>query len=121
MNKQVPLSELINDCFGTNKLDAILLCETWHKPDTNSLISIPGYNFHGIARENKQGAGVGILVNSNLQYIIRKDLQTSEPHLECFGLEVKAKKKNILLTTMYRPLNTNEKNSNSTLKKSWEK
>ena len=40
MNKQTALSELLYDCYGMSKVDAILLCETWHKTNTTSLIKI---------------------------------------------------------------------------------
>ena len=64
---------------------------------------------HEKSREKKRGGGVGILINSDLHYTVRKDLQIQKQHLEAVGLEVKMKGKSITIMSMYRPPNTNEK------------
>ena len=53
INKQNDLYKLLSD-GSTNKVDVVLLCETWLCKETNKLIDIPNYNFVGKERQSKK-------------------------------------------------------------------
>ena len=63
LNKQDQLNEIINEC----QADAILLCETWLKKQTESLVKESSYKLYSIVRRDKLGGGVGILIHKNLR------------------------------------------------------
>ena len=67
IGKQHELLKLANSLCGTQKLDIILLQETWLKKDTLWRVDIPGYKHYAAHRINKNSGGVSILVNDNLK------------------------------------------------------
>ena len=48
VNKQKDLSSLLFKCYGSKAtVDLIAISETWLTESNESLIDIPGYQFHG--------------------------------------------------------------------------
>ena len=105
LNKQDRLNVLINDC----QADAIQLCETWLKNQTESLVRSPSYKLFSNVTNDKIGGGVGILVHKDLRTRLRPDLHVETQHFEHLVVEMKTDTHNILLVSGYRPPNTKEK------------
>ena len=105
LNKQDRLNEIINEC----QADAILLCETWLKKQTEYLVKESSYKLYSIVRRVKMGGGVGILVHKNLRTRLRPDLHVETKHFEHVVVELKTDTHNILLVSGYRPPHTKEK------------
>ena len=101
------------DCFKglLDSLDMnfkiIGLTETWLNDCTNNIFEMPNYNYTGLNRANKKGGGVGIYVAKQLEYKIRKDLNTNiEDTIETIFIEISVPKgKNIIIGVIYRPPN----------------
>ena len=107
ISKQSQLKELL---LKFDRLpDALLLCETWLKKETENKIMIPGYKHYHTHRKDKMGGGVSILVRSNLRSRQRLDLNVTTKILEHQVVEMKTNKGNIFLVSGYRPPNTNSK------------
>ena len=89
--------------------EVIILNETWLKDSDTNRIKINNYVFKGKPRENKKGGGVGFLIRTNVIYRQRHDLELNEPTPSCEHscIEIKGNKKNIIISSMYRPPNTN--------------
>ena len=66
------------------KFDIITLSETWLKDNKLLLqyVSIPGYNFEFLNRQNKRGGGVGVYLKDHLQYKVRKDIYQKNSKIE---------------------------------------
>ena len=62
LNKQDQKKDLLNK----SKSDIVLLCETWLRKDTDSLVNITSHKFYSNYRIDRLGGGVGILVNKSL-------------------------------------------------------
>ena len=105
LNKQDQLNEIINEC----QADAILLCETWLKKQTECLVKESSYKLYSIVRRDKLGGGVGILIHKNLRTRLRPDLHVETTHFEHVVVELKTDTHNILLVSGYRPPHTKEK------------
>ena len=58
LSKQSALCKLLSN-GSTNKVDVVLLCETWLRKETNKLVNIPNYHFVGKERQGKKGGGCG--------------------------------------------------------------
>ena len=65
-------------------------------------------NYHYIGREseNKKGGGIGFLVQKNLIIRERTDLCNSDQTFEHHIIELKCRKRNVLMVSAYRPPNT---------------
>ena len=109
LNKQEDLKHLLTEIKKKHTISIILLAETWLKKSTKKRINIPGYQFIVSHRECKRGGGVGILICNKIQFRERKDLTLDIPNFENITIELKTHKDSILLSTLYRPPNTKEK------------
>ena len=105
IGKQNDLLKLANSLCGTQKLDIILLQETWLKKDTLCRVNIPGYKHYAAHRINKSGGGVSILVSDNLK---SRSLLLDIPskYFESIASEIQLPNKKLILCSMYRPPNT---------------
>ena len=94
-----------------DKLDVhyLLLCETWLTEDTKKLISFSNHSFIGRERSTKKGGGVGFLLRNELIAQKRDDLCIVSDSFEHCIIELKCRKRNIILVSFYRPPNTSVK------------
>ena len=85
--------------------DILLLCETWLTKQS-PLVNIPGYSIYRKDRNNKKGGGIAMLVSDHLSSRPSYDLTLGN---ECKSLtvEVKLGKIQALISSVYRPPNTN--------------
>ena len=104
-------SSLIQETTPDNStIDLYILCETWLTETNQTKINIPNYTYIGKHRSNKKGGGVGFLIHENLSYKERVDLSlTYTSELEYMFVEIKTKKANIVVGSVYRPPHTKEK------------
>ena len=91
------------------KLDVILLAETWLTKTSEKKLNINGYEYFGQVHTNKKGGGVGILINKNLKYRARPDLQIVTEYMENVSIELKLVNAKIIISSIYRPPNTSQK------------
>ena len=68
IGKQDSLSHLLYQALGEQKIDIVILVETWHTPGNLNKIKLPGYQFHGKACLGKKGGGVGFLISDSITY-----------------------------------------------------
>ena len=108
INKQIELSKILNTS-NKKKIDVVILSETWLNNTSIAKVTIPGYDFVGEHRINKKGGGVGILINSELKYKVRDDLKITSEIFENCSIEIKTNTANIIIGSIYRPPNTNQK------------
>ena len=108
IGKQAHLSKFINSS-NQKKIDVVTLSETWITPSSLNRVNVPGYDFVGKQKVNKKGGGVGLLINNNLKYKARPDLDITSPILENCSIELKTSNKNIIISSMYQPPNTNQR------------
>jgi hypothetical protein len=69
------------------KFSVIGITETWLQNDKH-ICSIEGYNFVHNHRQHRTGGGVGIYLNSNLQYKSRNDLSFEDSTIELLFIEI---------------------------------
>ena len=106
-------SSLIEETILENSnriIDLYILCETWLTEQNTTKVNIPNYTYVGKHRSHKKGVGVGFLIHDSLAYKERTDINlphTSE--LESMFIEIKTRKTNIVVGSMYRPPHTKEK------------
>ena len=116
MGKQFALQELIRT-GSTNKVDVVLLCETWLRKETKGNIHIPGFVFIGKERIGNKGGGVDILVSDSLKKERRRrELEIDNSVFENICIEIEGNKDNLLLCSGYRALNTSQKEFTETYK-----
>ena len=109
LNKQTQIKQLLSNDNVALPIEVILLCETWLKPTSSDLFSIPHYkSFHRV-RNDRIGGGTSILVSDRLRSRDRSDLIVETEYLEHCVVELKTDNKNILLVSAYRSPNTNAK------------
>ena len=65
--KQNELRNMLNSICGVNKVDIVLLQETWLTSENKNSLNIPGYKHFAAHRPNKKGGGVSILINDELK------------------------------------------------------
>ena len=83
LSKTHDLTDLLSN-VAKNKIDIVILCETWLTNANTDRLHIPGYSYEGIARSNKKGGGVGFLIRNDLKYRRNKDLEVKSEILEKF-------------------------------------
>lgn len=95
------------------------LSETWLNDNNCSCFSIEGYRMECINRTNRQGGGVSILIQEQLDYTKRSDLCHSTEVIECIFIEVFKSKlnsnKHYIIGVIYRPPNSNLEDFNNFL------
>ena len=83
----------------------IAVSETWLHRSNSALFHFPGYHFISSHREHKAGGGVGLYIQSHLEFKLRADLQSSNNALyESVLVEIiQPRGKNIIVGCFYRP------------------
>ena len=99
----------MNSCTKSNKIDVVIICESWVTVETKHLVNIPGYDYIGIERHSKRGGGVGFLVAKKLHYKHLADYDLMEPCIEQCMLNITVKGRNMICGSIYRPPNTDTK------------
>ena len=91
------------------EIDIMILCETFLKNHTESLVNIPGYNLVSNHRQYRNGRGTAILVCDGIIYKRRKDLDIfDEDVFESVFIECVSKEgKKIIIGSLYKPSNVN--------------
>ena len=106
VGKQNKLYSLLNDLEKYSDIHCLLLCETWLTEDTKKLLSLENHHFIGSERMSKKGGGVGFLIRDDLITRERPDLCVKTENFEHCIIELKCRKRNIILVSLYRPPNT---------------
>ena len=90
---QQELSQLLRNLERKgSRVDIVLLCETFLTKKTEKMVNIPGYKLIGNHRPSRKGGGVCILLNGNIPYKRRHDLDIFEEGiLESVFMEIRAK------------------------------
>ena len=85
----------------------------------NSLYQIPNYiPIHQIRKGSSKGGGVSIYIHKTLNYKLRCDKSICNPDIEALTIEIiKENKKNLIITGIYRPPRSDEKNFRKEYKK----
>ena len=86
----------------------ITISETWLNQHSPSF-DVPGYKLFRTDRLHKKGGGVAVLVSSRLTSREIQDLETDATVVESCIVEIKGNKHPIIVTSMYRPPNTDSK------------
>ena len=105
---QQELSQLLRNLERKGShVDIILLCETFLTKKTEKMVNIPGYKLIGNHRPTRKDGGVCILLNENIPYKRRHDLDIFEERiLESVFVEIRVKNgRKIIVGSMYKPLN----------------
>ena len=58
LSKEDSLNRLLTHMRGENKVNVIVLNETWLRKDTQNKVSLPGYNLEHKIRKGKKGEGL---------------------------------------------------------------
>ena len=119
ISKQNDLSKLITGCFKDQKVDIVLLCETWVTKETKKLINIPGCDYIGVERINKKGGGVGLLVAKELHYRELSEMNKITDSYEGCFLEISTKGRNVICGSIYQPPNTDIKSFQNSINNAW--
>ena len=86
------------------------LSETRLQNQTCDLYDLEGYEFVETHRTTKSGGGVGLFINDKYQFYKRADLFQLDDCMECVSIEIEKHKfegdKNIIVSVIYRPPNT---------------
>ena len=98
---------MLNDSFAGKPPDVLLLCEMWMSTNSSD-VRLPNYNKFECHRVHKKGGGVCIFVNDSLTYRPRPDLQKDCANFENCVVEIKLKKHNLLVGSIYRAPNCNQ-------------
>lgn len=83
--------------------EIIILNETWLKNDEVNMFHLPNYSAVFNCRENKTGGGTAIYVSKRLKYTVKE----SKAEFNKIVIEVQDGKKPFVISTMYRPPQSN--------------
>ena len=108
ISKQNDIWDLILQPAKGN-IHCLILCETWLNSVNKSKIKVPGYTYVGKERLTKKGGGVGFLIRDDLQFRLKPEYDIDSSILENHWIELKCNTDNVLIGSLYRPPNTNEK------------
>ena len=98
------------EIFLTNlkfKFSVIALTETWLNPSNCECYSLPGYVMETKCRNVRSGGGVALLINDNIEYYVRNNLNEFCEKMESLFIEIPksaiATTKNVIIGVTYRP------------------
>ena len=109
---QQELSQLLRNLERKGScVDIIPLCETFLTKKTEKMVNIPGYKLIRKHCPTRKGGGVFILLNENIPYKRRHDLNIFEEGiLESVFMEIRGKNgRKIIVGSMYKPPNAESK------------
>ena len=114
INKQAALINLINRIAGKEKVDLIMLQETWITQSNSHLVNIPEYCHYYQVLSGNKGGGVSILVSNELSSRDCTNLNINEPYMESISIEIKLPGKSLIASSIYRLPNTDSIKFNKT-------
>ena len=86
------------------------LTATWISNSSSGIYNMEGYNLIEDFRKNRKGGGVSLYIRKNVKYVKRSDLDIFDDHLESLFVEIDKQSvnciKNIIISVLYRPPNT---------------
>ena len=93
----------------SSEVDIVILCKTFLRDHTESLVKKPGYNLISNHRQHSNGGSTAILVREGIIHKCRRDLDTfDEKVIESVFIESISKSgKKIIVGSIYRPPNVN--------------
>ena len=106
VGKQSKLQSLLDKLENTSDIHCLLLGETWLTEDTKKLISFNKHKFIGREHCTNKGGGVGFLLRKELIARERDDLCIDSVSFEHCIIELKCRKRNIILVSLYHPPNS---------------
>ena len=109
LGKTSELTQLLNKFREGRQLDIVTLNETWLSDRTNPMVDIEGYTMETVNRQDRKGGGVGFLISKYLKYKRRHDLENSFVKTENCFIEVNSGKQRLIVGSLYRPPNTDDK------------
>ena len=112
LNKQNDLLNLANRLTGKTKLDIMILQETWLTQSNKHLVNILGYRHYMQHHTGKKGGGVSLLISNELTSQKCENLCHNESYLECCTIEVKLPLLKLIVSSVYRPSNTDSNSFN---------
>ena len=112
LNKQAELLKLVNRITGNQKVDVIMLQETWITKTNLHLVDLKGYIHYGNHRHVKRGGGISVFISNELTRHEVEVLNKCENFLESCFVEIKLSKTKLCVGSIYRPPNTNKKQFN---------
>ena len=86
----------------TKKFTVIGISETWLQTSDHNC-DIMGYNFVHSHRKNKTGGGVGLYLDSALEFITRSDLSFNDSRIESLFVEICRPRSKNILGIVYKP------------------
>ena len=107
VNKQEDLLKLINMIAGRQKLDVIMLQETWITQSNYVLVKLPGYKHNFMNRVGRMGGLVSVFVSKEISSRKLNNLCLNENHFECCMVELQLLNRKMYVGSIYRPPNTN--------------
>ena len=105
LSKQSDFVKLLSD----NKVDVCTINETWLKKDNKHLLKLHNYICVTQERKTGKGGGVGIAISKNLKFHRREDLENCLETLEVCIIELLGRKRKVLIASVYRAPNSNDK------------
>ena len=51
------------------RVDVVILVETWLTKENESRISLPGYSYYDLCHPNRKGGGVGFLIHDDISFV----------------------------------------------------
>ena len=109
LSSELEVAKLLN-YSNRRKIDLIILAETWLSKTSEKKLRLNGYEYFGQTRKNKKGGGVGIIINKSLKYKVRPDIFLDKENFENVSIEIKTGIASIIVSSIYRPPNTNQQN-----------
>jgi len=99
------LQNLLSSVSG--KLSVIAVSETWLTELSQDTFNLSGYTFASKCRTNKIGGGVGLYIDSTIDYKICSEVSFVSDSIECIFVELQQESSsNIIVGCVYRPPNT---------------
>ena len=113
LSKQSDFVKLLSN----NKVDICTINETWLKKDNKHLLKL--HDYICVTQEHKtgKGGGVGIAISKNLKFHRREDLENCLEMLEVCIIELLGRKRKVLIASVYRAPNSNDKEFSNGLRK----
>ena len=113
LSKQSDFGKLLSH----NKIDVCTINETWLKKDNKHLLKLCDYTCVTQGHKIGKGGEVGIAISKDLKFRKREDLENCLEMLEVCIIELLGRKRKVLIASVYRAPNSNDKEFLNNLRK----